>query len=298
MAERGVAVGLNVFKPDRSLFDPLLELARREAAHVFIVVDGLLGEAIDPGHLRAISALSDVSILQLRENAGIASGLNRLVAAARAAGFSRLIFFDQDSEPGENLIARLDRRMVELLDAGHHPAMIGPCPVAAAGSGTRAPRYRRRGRFADDLLSVDFVIVSGSLLNVSAADQVGPFLQRLRMDSVDLEWCFRAWDRGYSIWMDEGVRLPHRVGTGLVRAGPIAFPRQNPARMANYVRSQAMLIRMSHVPLRWKLRSLAYVPLQVALYALKSSTPFSHLRLLVSAAAYGLAEHGRKESSH
>lgn len=287
-SNRKLAAGLTLYRPERVIFDALLQRVLTETAHVFVAVDGVEGEAIEAEHLQALLALPAVTVLPLRPNAGIATGLNRLVAAARNAGHGRLILFDQDSEPGAGLVTRLGEGMDTLKNAGHQPAALGPTPEAAPGSSTRAPRYRRRQVRLGNLQNVDFAIVSGSLLDLAAFNVVGPFRETLRMDGVDLEWGFRAWAHKRSIWVDEGVSLPHRVGIGLVRLGPIVFPRQSEARMVNYVRSQATCLRLAHIPLRWKLRTLVYVPLQIAAFALRSSRPGRTFVRLVRAAASGL----------
>lgn len=276
----GIAAGLTLYRPDWPIFEALLDRLLDQANAVFVVVDGPIGEAIEAVHLARLRAREGVTLLDLRANAGIATGLNRLVEAARNAGFGRLVLFDQDSEVEEGLVCRLEEGSATLRHRGFEVAVIGPRPVAAPGSRTRAPRYRPRGERVGDLTAVDFVIVSGSLVDLRIAERIGPFDESLRMDGVDVEWGFRAWAKGSAVFVHEGTQLNHRVGTGLVQVGPIAFPRQSQNRMENYVRSQILLACMRHVPLRWKLRSLLYVPLQCIAFALDSGRPLQVLRRL------------------
>ncbi|WP_158555164.1 glycosyltransferase family 2 protein [Fulvimarina endophytica] len=288
MDKHRFAVGLTVFRPDRSLFDTLLETVRGQAGHVFVVVDGPSGEAIEAEHLDVLRDTQNVTVLALLANAGIAAGLNRLAEAAGTAGFERILFFDQDSTVDPSLPARLSSALDRLAERGEPVAAVGARPVAAAGSDTRAPRYRPRGEPVAGLSAVEFAIVSGLMVDLKAFRAIGPFAETLRMDGVDLEWCFRAWSRGYAIFVDPEAVLEHRVGTGVVRLGPLAFPRQREDRMLNYVRSQAICLRLAHVPLRWKMRTLLYVPVQCAVFALRSPRPVRTLSRLVRAAMKGL----------
>ncbi len=62
--------------------------------------------------------------------------------------------------------------------------------------------------------------------------------------------------------------MEHTVGTGTI---PLGFgrtmPNQKPFRMYSYVRNTLYGFRLGHVPLGWKLRQAAYLPLQMIGFA-------------------------------
>ncbi|GGE15962.1 hypothetical protein GCM10011390_38810 [Aureimonas endophytica] len=271
-AKATIAVAITVYRPDGLALEALAARFLAAGYPVYLHVDGPVGEAIEATDLARLRALAGARIALAPRNAGIGAGLNRLAEAAERDGCNRVLFFDQDSLPAPDLPERLLQAFRELEGLGLRPAVVGPRPVSPPGGGSKPPRYRRRDGVASvgACRPVDYVITSGSLVSLAAWHEIGAFAERYRMDAIDVEWGFRAWRRGRSVWVLDTAEMPHQIGSGILRWGPIAFPDQNPARMRTYVRNQFDMLRLAHVPLGWKLRTLVYVPLQAAVYAAKS----------------------------
>ncbi len=288
----GLAAAITVYRPDPAALKRLADVLAGCADRTYVYIDGPLGEAIDPDGLALFDGRDRVRIIQSDTNTGIAAGLNRMVAAAIQDGYGRLIFFDQDSDVGPQLADALDVALTEIGFQGHKPAAVGPMPTTADPR-SKAPSYRLTGKRADARQEVAYLIISGCCLDLSAYAAVGPFREDLRMDGVDVEWSFRARAHGYSLWCDTASIMPHRVGNGVVRLGPVVFPYQNEFRMLNYVHSQALLLRLAHVPSGWKLRLIIYVPLQILAYALRSPVSRRFIGRAVRAACSGFASGGK-----
>lgn len=270
-AHRHLTICISVFCPDSDLLNHLLA-AIDPVFPVILHIDGPTGEAIAAEQLAALIASGRYRIIQAQRNLGIGAALNRMVAEARELECEWVLFFDQDSEPSPNLAAELLMAFSSLQKAGHKPAVVGPTPIADESQASKPPTYRTRALSSprDRYRAVDYVITSGSLIQLSALADIGLLREEYGMDAIDTEWCFRAWAAGYSVWHVRDVTMRHRVGEGVIQFGPIRFPRQSRSRMQSYVRNQSHLLRLSHVPLRWKLRSVIYVPLQIAVFIARS----------------------------
>jgi len=294
-----LAICISVFRPDRALLSGLLAALDREWP-VILCIDGPTGTAIEPEDLAILeSDPRGYRILQSPRNLGIGTSLNRMAREAAQLGCEWVLFFDQDSAPPSDLPAQLLIAFARLNEAGHRPAVIGPAPVAAEGGQSKAPSYHPRAipSPSSRYRAVDFVITSGSLIQLSSFGEIGRFRQEFRMDAIDVEWCFRAWAAGYSVWQVNDLKMLHRVGDGVIQFGPVRFPQQSRSRMQSYVRSQFHLLRLAHIPLRWKLRTLVYVPLQIALFVASSRGRRIALGgTLLQAAMHGLAGTWDKQS--
>ncbi|SDN68136.1 rhamnosyltransferase [Methylobacterium phyllostachyos] len=273
------ALGVTLFRPGRDQVERVLAQAAVAGATVI---------AFDNGGLSAADAArlvhAGVNLLSAGHNIGIAAALNRIAASARDAGAETLLLLDQDAEPPENLAAGLLAALGALRRAGIPAAVVGPAPAPAAGH--KAPAYPPRPGVPENgaLAPVQFLATSGSLIDLAAFERVGPFRDDFFIDGVELEWCFRAWSRGYGCYVARDVAIPHRVGGGVIRAFGIAMPRQPLFRMATYLRNAVYAWRLPHVPLRWKLAQAAYLPLQAGLYWADSGfRPAVLLRLLGAA---------------
>lgn len=286
-----MVAGVTVFRPERALLTALLDRLRGEGVPTLAYIDGPVGEAIDADLLAELAVRPGLTLIQAPANRGIGAGLNTLVGQARALGARHLLIFDQDSLPEPGMAAALETRMEALAGEGERPAAIGPTLEAPPGAAHQSPRYRaapgRKPRAG--ARPVRYLISSGTLLDLAALDVIGPFRADYVIDAIDVEWCFRAWSRGHSVWVAEDVAMEHRVGQGIIRFGPLSFPRQSPQRMVTYIRNQAHGLRLAHVPFGWKLRSVLYLPLQIAAFSAAGPRPGSMLVRLLGAARDGLA---------
>ncbi|MDP4023388.1 rhamnosyltransferase [Methylobacterium sp. NEAU 140] len=256
-----LAVGITAYHPAPGQLTALLD--RLPAGVAVLVFDngGLPPEDRDGLARAGATILSDG-----QKNLGIAAALNRLADAARAAGADGLLLLDQDAAPDPALPAALLAARDRLRAASRAAAVVGPAPAAAAGHKPPARPPRPGVAPVGPLAPVQFLATSGSLIDLDAFARVGPFRADFFIDGVELEWCFRAWARGFGCYLDASVTIPHRVGAGTIRFLGLATPRQPLPRMATYLRNSLYAWRLPHVPLRWKLAQGLYLPVQAALY--------------------------------
>lgn len=306
VSERPAAIGFVLYRPSARNLDTIARLvgtvaggAPGEGVRVYLFDNG----GVPPDAAGALGRAPHVEILSQGTNVGIASALNALCAAAARDGHRRLLVFDQDSEGIGETRDRLDAAMDRLAGERAPAAVVGPAPDG--GSATRKvpiyPVHRATSRAGEanspgmsatspGLVRVQFLATSGSLIDLAAFAAVGPFRDDYFIDAVDLEWCFRADSLGFSCWMDRSTTVAHHVGDGVIasRALGVAMPRQSPLRMAMYFRNTVYGWRLPHIPLGWKLRQTAYLPLQAALYWCAHGYDRAVLRLLGRALLDGL----------
>ncbi|MGU3592672.1 rhamnosyltransferase [Methylobacterium brachiatum] len=279
-------IGITLFRPSPDQVDRVLAQAVSGCAGVIAFDDGGLAEADAERLTRA-----GVTVLSAGRNLGIAEALNRIAAAARAAGAETLLLLDQDAEPETGLAAALLAARERLRAAAIPVAVVGPAPAPAAGH--KAPAYPPRpgapacGALSPACAPVQFLATSGSLIDLDALARIGPFRADFFIDGVELEWCFRAWSLGYGCYLARDVAIPHRVGGGVIRGFGIAMPRQPLFRMATYLRNAVYAWRLPHVPLRWKLAQAAYLPFQAGLYWADSGWRLAVLLRLLGAVRDG-----------
>ncbi|MBA9068086.1 hypothetical protein FHR71_001821 [Methylobacterium sp. RAS18] len=279
------AVAVVFFRPSP---EQVVRIVERFAGRlpVFVYDNG----GIPPEALTQLREAEGLTRLGEGRNHGIAAALNALAEAATAAGFRRLFLLDQDADATVETAQALGHALDRAIGEGPPPALVGPAPSPKPGH--KAPAYPLRPgvRPRENLRPVEFLATSGSLVDLAAFARVGPFREDFFIDAVDLEWCFRAWARGLSCWMDPGTAIPHSVGRGTIRMRflPVTMPDQPLFRMAVYVRNSAYSWRLPHVPSRWKLKQAAYLPLQIALYWSRHRFSPRVLARLLAALAQGL----------
>ncbi|MGH2785976.1 MAG: glycosyltransferase family 2 protein [Actinomycetota bacterium] len=205
------------------------------------------------GSAEAIArAVPEAELEAGEENLGFAAGMNRLIARSVSPWFFAL---NPDAWPEPHAIGRL------IAAAKAHPEAAAVAPrlqrpngelehstlpfpslrVAAAtafGAGRvsaeRGERMMLVGHWMHDKArDVDWAVGAALMIPRTALEDVGPFTERFFMYVEDLEWCWRARQRGWTIRFEPSAVVVH-VGNaaGVQRYGD----RRTRAYMANTYR--------------------------------------------------------------
>jgi rhamnosyltransferase len=199
-------------------------------------------------------------------NVGLGEAYNECLDEAVRRGATRLLLFDQDSMPPPGLATRLDHTLKSLQEAQRNPVAIGPFAIDADGAAIKGPVAR--GMAVAGAVEASFLISSGKMMDVDAARAVGAFRADFFIDAIDIEWCLRARFLGYSVWMDQGVKMDHQLGNGIITlpGGVMRITRQPSLRVYTYLRNQIAMLGMPHVPLGYKARFLLTLPIRLIVY--------------------------------
>jgi len=246
------------FNPDLDFLLRQLQ-ALASQVRVAIVVDN---GSVPPLAQMLPEHMDRVRIIRLPSNEGVAHGFNIGIAEARAQGADRVLLLDQDSVPGDGMVALLSEALDERRANGEKVAAVGP-RIRDPRDRAELPFVRlgwlhnrhMRPRHDGELISCDFLISSGALVPLDALERLGCFEDALFIDSVDLEWCCRARARGYSLYGVTGATLEHRLGEGRRRipgGGHIIV--HPPERLYYMTRNRFLLYRRGYMPLKWKLK--------------------------------------------
>lgn len=262
--EARACAGVVLYKPDSALLARQAEGLRGRTLFVF---------ANGPVESSALAALAptNLRLIQSEENVGLGRGLNGVTQAAAREGFSHIMLLDQDSEPPPDLLDRLTARSLSL-EQHEKIAVLAPLLVPPKEGFYKPIRYERREPArADGLFALDFAPTSGSLVNLAAYAAVGPFRDDFFIAGLDVEWGFRAWDRGWGSYLVSDLVMPHRWGEAASEEelGKAQILRHAPIRNYYYARNVIATARLAHVPLRWRLKSCLALAAQLGLLALK-----------------------------
>ncbi|MBU9374700.1 glycosyltransferase family 2 protein [Burkholderia multivorans] len=228
------------------------------------------------------------------ENLGIATALNQGIERLIEAGCRSALLFDQDSEPSDELLVELPRTLDAECMRNRRVALIGPAYEDARLGGV-APfvrfgylKLRRIQPEGTEPVDVDFLITSGSCLNLEAWRDIGPMDDGLFIDFVDLEWCVRARSKGYAVLGAPTLRLTHELGGEPVKVFGRNYPSHGPIRHYYLFRNAIALIRRTYVPWSWKSTELVKIPVRLVIYALFMQPRLTHLRLSLLGIWHGI----------
>lgn len=145
--------------------------------------------------------LDKIAYLHNGENLGIARALNIAARKAIEDGYDFLLTMDQDSFASPCMINHM-LECVKIRDVSKI-GIIGPFHITDFDDKVAGP---------EDCEIVVTTMTSGNLLNLLVYQCVGPFLDDLFIDQVDIEYCLRLKQKGYQVVQANRATLRHGLG--------------------------------------------------------------------------------------
>ena len=243
---------------------------------------------------------SGVALMGDGTNVGLATALNTALLSLGASGHALLL--DQDSIPAPDLVATLRRGFHAEHDTRRPVVAVGPAIVDELEqrpeyfTRLRILRNRRISSAADaatEFFDVDFLITSGTLIDLSRLGEAGLNDESLFIDCIDFDWSFAAKSRGFALLATFSTTLSHRRGDDLVRTpGGLTIRIHSPSRLYYMHRNRVRLYTRSYVPLAWKLHDVIRLVVKLGLLMVFVPQRPARLRAAVRGIADGVRQRG------
>jgi rhamnosyltransferase len=169
-----------------------------------VIVDNHSGDA-EQGIVRDfVQSQENRALISNDVNVGIAAALNQGCRLAAERGAQWVVTFDQDSSPTADLLACVasewqtqpERDRIGLIGVNFRTP-VGKTLIAP-GTGVADARV---------------VITSGTLLNLAAYREVGPFREDFFIDEVDHEYAIRLRRNGWLVKVTRRILMEHALGS-------------------------------------------------------------------------------------
>lgn len=169
---------------------------------------------------------SDIYYHHSPNNDGLAVALNHCIEKAIDDGETVCVYFDQDSEIDTELIDNL-LTSFNGLDTSSAFA-LGPQPVSPEGDNYEVHLVDKNS--SENIVEATEIITSGMTFNLRMAKEIGLFDEKLFLDLVDFEICWRAREKGLKVFVDRKIPMNHQVGNGSFKLFGRVFPLSSPLR--------------------------------------------------------------------
>ncbi len=276
-----VCAAVVVYHPNISVLAMLLSAIAQQVDHIVLVAnDGAPWSCPMP---------ENATIARQSTNLGLGAAYNLAAEWAQQRGATHLLLLDQDSVPAPGMVAA-------LLGAFKQPG-----PVAAAGPLWRDSRTGEDGFFVclqrlgvckyrpttGEIVAVDFLISSGTLISLDALANIGSFDEALFIEHVDTDWALRVRAKGYRLYGVATARLDHGFGEATLTAGVLGLRRQfflyPPARNYYLVRNSIALWRRPYAPWQWVWHDIRRTVVLMLFYILFVPPRLQRLRCIAQA---------------
>tara|TARA_R110001583_G_scaffold195527_1_gene375373 strand:- start:11692 stop:12603 length:912 start_codon:yes stop_codon:yes gene_type:complete len=252
------------FNPDIVALKNLLQKLNKQVQYV-VVVDN----ASD--NVKQIVEIVDMRFFKfLPQNQGIAFAQNIGIQVAKELGVISVIFFDQDSLPCESFVKNLISVKKKSECCGVKVSAIGPFYCDSRTSNYSFYVKSNKSCIAkvifdamnDDICEFyecDFLISSGSLIDLTVLSLVGGMREDFFIDGVDIEWCYRASSYGYKSIVASNVTMLHSIGDNVINKFGRDFTINTPIRAYYSIRNMLYLLMLPYVSSVWKRKYLSKI---------------------------------------
>lgn len=280
-------------RPDLAVLTTALEALKPQVGTMVLVDDATPGGALQDFCARQ----QELHLLALPENRGLAHALNAGIRHARGLpGIRHVLLMDQDSVPEPGMVETLRSMLLRLAET-ERVAAVGP-RFRDLRESTDAPFIRIRFPFNRKLrccdgcreIRCDLLISSGCLIPVAVLDVVGGMDDDLFIDNVDLDWCFRAVAKGYSLHGVCTARLRHQLGDARrhIPGVPRGVVVHSPQRLYYMMRNRVLLYWRPYTPRRWIAQDLPRVFVKLLLFSLLVPPRRENLRKMLAGLRDGI----------
>lgn len=283
-------------------YEPNIELLRRvvvavaaQTAATIVVDNGINGPV--PLLVKSWGAeILNLFCISSGGNIGLAAAQNRGIEWARARGLKSVLLLDQDSIVSPDMVERLTTAM-DCASKSAKVAAVGPRYVDTSGRKSFFVRFgfagfcRRQCASLDDIVLVDFLVSSGSLIRLDAIDDIGLMDDGLFIDHIDTDWCLRARAKGYRLFGVCAATMSHSIGERQW-AGRLNFsslmPSHPPLRQYYVFRNSVLLYRRPYAAWNWIVADMRRLIRLAFVYLVFSSRRWERLVCMASGVRDGL----------
>lgn len=194
---------LVTYRPNFELLENTLESISSQVNSVVIVNNG--NDEIFIKH-------SNVNIIQLGDNYGIAYAQNVGIRKAIEQKADFVLISDQDTVYPENYIMGFMKYIMNNKASVYCPVFYDN--VKNVYSPIMIEKFKALDKIEEPTY-VEHAISSGTLIDTTIFGDVGLMDEDLFIDYVDFEWCWRAVSKGYRIVTVPDIIINHQLGDGV-----------------------------------------------------------------------------------
>lgn len=203
-----------------------------------------------------LERLMPTYISLLDQNYGIAYAQNIGIKQAFNQGYEFVIFFDQDSTIGTNFIFYLYSDFIKVKNYDLSISSIGPrlvdCKKGFYFPALKLNKYGLMDKIniknIKKNIEVSFLISSGTLIEIESLKEIGLMKEEYFIDFVDTEWCFRALDKGYKIYISANTIMKHSIGDDTLQLLNFKIPVHSGSRRYYRIRNLFFMWKTPYIP--------------------------------------------------
>lgn len=224
-----------------------------------------------------------LNIIFLEKNFGIATAHNCGLKQAISENFDFAVLLDQDSDISENFFQNIMNSFFSIeADFDNNIVALGPVhfdPNRECYYDVRLSNLSIVNPMVlhEEVIKVQYIISSGSLIKLKKLLEIGFMKDEYFIDYVDIEWGFRAYSKGFSIYIDKNLSINHNIGEECIINGK-AKRIHSPIRRYYMVRNSIYLYKEKSIPYNYAFKQVYFqITHSIYLFIFMKNSRFKYL---------------------
>ena len=242
-----IVVVLVTYHPDINNLQKVIPILLNQGVEICIV---------DNSPFDLVLRNQNIKVFNLGENKGIAYAQNvGMKWAFEEQGADFVLQMDQDSIPDTSLVNNLINGYEYLTSKNFNVGLIGAQDIDKDTFVNSQPKINKGKQLTekDNLIFINQVLSSGSLIPKKTYQTVGNLDEKLFIDLVDFEYCWRILANNLVVVKNTQALIYHKLGEGTVKIfGFLTVGLPKPFRHYYSVRNTVHLILHGQAPFYWK----------------------------------------------
>lgn len=266
MRDKIIIAVVVTYNPDVSLFVNRVKSISSQVFKVIIIDNSLKSSWFDAGEFD-----DNVSLFPLNENRGIAHAQNVGILESYKFGADFVVTFDQDSKIEKSfindLLSEYERACEKVGE--NNIACIGPSVINERDGAIYTKYFDNSTMVMENIHAVRSLISSGTIIPMASFINVGLMCSPWFIDSIDIEWCYKARYYGFYVLMTKNVTITHNLGSSdqsLLFGKKITLGA--PIRLYYVFRNWIFSLSLPYFPLRYKFKVLIFMPIKILIFSL------------------------------
>jgi rhamnosyltransferase len=267
-------------------FNPDIPLLNR---HLNSIPSSLFKVLVDNGSINRVQIeeltkkISNIVLIQNNENLGLGKAQNIGINYALINDATDVLLLDQDSIINNEILLNLLESRNQLISNEVKVGAIGPI-YTNENTGEIYPITKYIGPFIKRIVNFNkpveasFIIASGCLINKDVLKTVGLMNEEYFIDFIDVEWCFRAKNKGFKVYSTPFAKMIHNIGDSRMSILGRSISVHSPVRRYYLCRNSIFMIRDNNIDLGYKIREIAFNLLRLLVFFILSKDRIMYLK--------------------
>jgi rhamnosyltransferase len=288
--KKNVGIVVVTFNPNLSDFEQNLCTYIAQVSTV-VIVDNSTNEEFISKIYNLCLGYPSIKLIQFKDNLGIAYAQNIGIKYLIDNDYDFVIELDQDSKLVENYVDQIVEDFYVIRDTIDSEIIALGGLAINNNNGNVYEGFKQNVGF----VKVSHTLSSGLLIHLNNLSNVGFKDERLFIDLVDWDWCWKATKKGYHTYVDTYLSVLHLMGEKHINFFSIKLGVPSPHRHYYAFRNSLYLLTQSHPPLKWKITVVPLLFFKILVYPLIMNNGLDRFRSMVSGLSdFCIKHYGKK----